>query len=190
MLIGVFGKKYHGKDSVSDYIVKKYGFQKEALAKPLKDATKILFGFTDEQLYTDKKEEVDPYWNIKPRAVLQYFGTEVMRKDINRIMPHINDNFWIDRIIKIYDDSKLYNANANIIVSDCRFINEKNAIKNKNGIIIKVVRPSIETNDTHESEIQIDMINDYDYVIINDGTLNELDKKIDSIMIELQKLAN
>jgi len=58
-LIGFLAKKRHGKDTSADYLVKKYNYKKLSFAKPIKDACKILFGFTDEQLYGNLKEVKD-----------------------------------------------------------------------------------------------------------------------------------
>ena len=37
MLIGITGKKFNGKDTVADYIVKEYGGNKVSLATPVKE---------------------------------------------------------------------------------------------------------------------------------------------------------
>ena len=74
-LIGFLARKQHGKDTASDYLVKKYGYVKIALATPLKEACKVLFGFNDEQLYGNLKEGVDSYWGVSPRQIYQYLPT-------------------------------------------------------------------------------------------------------------------
>ena len=100
ILVGLLAKKRYGKDTVADFLVEKYGFIKISLADPLKDATKVLFGFTDDQLYGDKKEIIDEYWGVSPRQVFQYLGTDVFRNDFKRIAPHLNDNFWVKSLEK------------------------------------------------------------------------------------------
>jgi len=182
MIFGILGKKGHGKDTVSDYLVENYGFEKEALATPLKNACREIFNFTDEQLYTNLKEEVDPYWGIKPRIILQWLGTDVLRKEINKIIPGIDDNIWINSLILKYKNKQKDNPNLDMVVSDCRFPNEIRELHKLGCIIIKINRPSLVNNDEHESEKNIDLIKDYDYEIINDGTLDELYDKIDKIM--------
>lgn len=57
----------------------------------------------------------------------------------------------------------------------------------ENVIKIKVVRPNAKTNLTeaqkrHESEIDLDNYNNYDYIITNDGTLEELKEKVQKII--------
>lgn len=169
MLIGVCGKKGSGKDTISDYIVKNYNFNKYSLADPLKKGCMELFGFTYEQLYTDKKEETDEFWSKTPREVLQFLGTDIFRK-------YYGDNMWIKVLDKKMDKSK------NNIIADIRFINEYHYIKSNNGLMIKVVKTDLTSFDTHISENEL---NDYDadILIINDSSLEDLYNKIDNAML-------
>ena len=34
-IIGISGRKYHGKDTIGDYLVNKYGYKKIAFADPI-----------------------------------------------------------------------------------------------------------------------------------------------------------
>lgn len=56
-LIGIIGKKRSGKDTISDYLIKNYGYQKYGFADPLKRGAKEIFGFTDEQLWEHKNKK-------------------------------------------------------------------------------------------------------------------------------------
>ena len=183
MLIGLLGRKGAGKDTVADYICNTYGFQKMALADPLKEACRILFNFNDEQLYGNQKEVIDPNWNITPRHVLQFIGTEVFRDKINEIIPEIGDNFWVHSLLTRY-----YQRQLNTIISDVRFSNEIEEIKKAGGIIIKIVRPSNnnikDAHSSHVSEIEIDNLSG-DYEIINCGTIEELFQKMNDILIRV-----
>ena len=64
MIIGLSGKKRVGKDTVADYLVSKYGFIKYSFADPIKAVAKILFGFSENQLYGNNKEEIDRLENL------------------------------------------------------------------------------------------------------------------------------
>lgn len=138
MLIGVLGRKRVGKDTVSDYLCDQYGFNKITLAQPLKDVCELAFKFSDEQLYGSLKEVVDVRYGVSPRIVYQYLGTEIFRKDINRIIPCIKNNFWINLVAENYlrniDKCKY------VVVSDVRFKNEIDRIHELGGIVIKVNR--------------------------------------------------
>lgn len=57
-LVGINGKKYSGKDTTGNFLSEITGFNTYALAKPLKNICSKLFGFTEEQLYGNEKEDV------------------------------------------------------------------------------------------------------------------------------------
>jgi hypothetical protein len=178
MLVGLLGQKRSGKDTSADYIVEKYNFTKLAYADPLKEISKILFFFDDEQLHGNDKEVVDKFWKTKPRDLYQYMGTDIMRRDINKIMPHIGEDFWVIHMEKRLDESET----GNKIISDLRYQNEIDQIHKLGGIVIKIIRPNIQSNDTHESEKNIDNLTGFDYVIINDGSKEDLYKKINELL--------
>lgn len=183
MLIGLLGNKGSGKDTTANYIKTKYECQVEAFATPLKETVRILFNMTDEQLYGDKKEIVDTRWNITPRQVFQYIGTDIVRNKFSEIMPHIGNNFWIINLENKYREYISNNKSGIFIITDVRFQNEVDFIKKNNGIVIKIVR-NINNYDSHESE-NIDSVNNYDYLLENNGTLENLYRKIDKIIISL-----
>lgn len=177
MIIGVLGKKGSGKDTLADHIAQ-YGFRKIAFVDPLKDAIRILFGFNEEQLYGDQKEAVDTRWGTSPRRILQYLGTEVFRDSINNLIPHIGDNFWVNnaemRIAKMRDED----PKVCISIADVRFPNEVAMIRRNGGIIVRVIRPSLENTDTHPSEKLMETI-ECEHELVNDGTLEQYHKLIE-----------
>jgi len=179
MIIGITGKKFNGKDTVSDYIVSKYNFTKIAYAEPLKEVCRNLFNFNDDQLYGNKKEEIDPFWNITPRQAFQFIGTDMIRNNADKLLVGINNNFWVKCLEKRILDLKSRGI-KNIIVSDIRFINEADLIKRLDGNLIKVSR-NIPNNDSHISEVEIDNIKE-DILIENKGSLEELYCKIDTYL--------
>ena len=70
MIIGISGKKRSGKDTISDYLIQEYKFIKYGFADPIKDIAKIIFGFTEEQLYGNEKDIIDLRWgNIRLRTI-------------------------------------------------------------------------------------------------------------------------
>jgi hypothetical protein len=176
MLIGITGHKFSGKSTVARLLHNATGYEVVSFADKLKDITCVLSGCTREQLedYDFKENELVPDY-LRPyclnaekptfRAFLQHFGSEVMRG--------VNDNIWID--------CTLDNCGKNAIISDARFPNEAKAIKERGGIVIKVVRPDVKASDSHQSETLIDEI-DADYTLWNDTTLENLVLNVDSIV--------
>jgi hypothetical protein len=173
VLIGLLGRKRVGKDTLANILINKYGFHQLVLADPLKEACRALFDFNDEQLYGDLKETVDKNWGITPRKAFQYLGTDIIRNKFHELIPDIQDNFWIRRMIVRYKKlQQIYGEDVDVVVSDLRFHNEINEIYKHNGIVIKIERNN-KIEDDHISEKTIDSINTYDYLIKNDSSLDE-----------------
>lgn len=169
MIIGLAGKAGAGKDLFAELIKKQLtSVEVLAFAKPIKDAAKILFNFTDEQLYDHiKKEEIDPRWGKSPRQVFQWLGG-LLRKDVH-------DDFFIGNMKQRIENSK---ADV-IVITDVRFLNELKLIKFMDGKVIKIVRPNAETT-KHSDDISEQGIEDkfVDSIVINDGTIEDLNDKI------------
>jgi hypothetical protein len=179
-LIGILGRKQHGKDTIGNFFVKNYGFEKYCFAHPLKEACKIMFGFSNEQLNGSLKETPDPYWNVSPRKVMQYFGTELMRKQMKNIIPDIGEDFWVKSFERYYMEHK----DDKFVITDVRFPNELQIIRHFGGTIIGVVRHRFEDFyfDQHESETTID-VNEADFIVSNDGSINDLIESLKMVTI-------
>ena len=181
MLIAITGHKFSGKSTVARLLHNATGYEVVSFADKLKDITCILSGCTREDLedYDFKETQLVPDY-LRPyclnaekptyRAFLQHFGSEVMRG--------VNDNIWID--------CTLSNCEENVIVSDCRFPNEAKAVKERGGIVIKVVRDGC-GGDSHCSEVGVDGIVP-DYTLWNDTTLENLVLNVDSLVRLLKNL--
>jgi hypothetical protein len=181
MIVGLLARKRHGKDTVADYLVSNYGYEKYSFANPIKRGCMELFGFTEEQVFGDLKEVVDPLWGCTPRSILQVLGTELLQYDIQQYIPSFKDQIgrkvWVKSFNKYYTN----NPDKNISIADVRFIHEADEIKTLGGIIIKVVRPGMPDNDSHASEVELDEI-EFDHLVLNDGTIADLYSKINTIM--------
>jgi len=127
-------------------------------ANPLKELMCSSFGFTHDQLYTqDGKAAFNPTWGMTNRECLQKLGTEALR-----------NNFHPDVWVKL---AELNTKNNNIltIFDDVRFPNEADFISNS-GFLVRIDRPGT-VSSAHESEQPLSVA---DYVINNDGTMNDL----------------
>lgn len=179
-LIAFVAGKQSGKTLASQYLCDKYGYIKLSLGDPLKYAMKDIFGFTDEQLWGNKKEDIDEFWGISPRYAMQLVGTDFFRDHMKEKVPHIGDRIWV--LILERNIKKAMSEGKLIVVDDLRFINEQMLIKKYDGTIMRIERATkIQNNDTHKSELQNQQIM-ADYVIENNGTINEFYDKIDIIM--------
>lgn len=119
--------------------------------------------------------------NTKPRDFLQQVGVELIKNQID-------DKLLINRVI---EDIKVYSYFYDyIIISDARFIDEINLIKDNfdNVKVIHVVSDNdnlTKEQKKHSTETSLDNFNDYDYEIYNDLNLDNLNRKIESIVGEL-----
>ena len=216
MIISIVGFIGSGKDTVADYLANIHQFRRESFASTLKDSVAAVFGW-DRTLLEGRtrqsrewRETVDPWWanrlnlpQLTPRWVLQQWGTEVVRKSFH-------DDTWIasleNKIRKITDD---------VVISDCRFVNEIQAIRNQGGIVVRVTRGEVppwynwaveynnsaimrrgemmRTADQEESPIKYKIHlsewawagTKFDHVFQNNGLLDELYKNINDLVLSL-----
>jgi hypothetical protein len=186
-LIGITGLKRSGKDTIGNYLVEKHNYIRLGFADNLKQACKIIFGFDEKQLYGNTKETVDEYWEHSPREILQTVGTDLFRNEFGKYLKNMKPNIWmkslekkINNIVQEYKENKL--GKPKIVITDVRFENELEFIRNYNGKIIKVVRDSIELNQysLHESETFIQKLKT-DFTINNNSTLQNLYNHVEKL---------
>jgi len=179
-VVGMIGKAGSGKDTVGDYLRDKYGFTSLALADTLKRGIQEMFVIPDDVMYDRKKREEPlpdmPKWSV--RKLLQYVGTELIRH-------HIDDAAWTKSLIKRYPET------GNIVVTDVRFPNEVEGIREMSGcpvFFIKVVRPGCVGVDVglknHASETH-DLEGNFE--LVNSTTIEDLYAKVDWVMAEIWK---
>ena len=119
--------------------------------------------------------------NLTPRLLLQLLGTKCGR---NIIHP----NIWVNSLMREYfcvqSDLAPNGIDCpNWIITDMRFLNEMEAVKKRGGITIRVNRNLEESKNQHESETELDSA-EFDYVIDNNGTIEELIEKVRQILIK------
>lgn len=181
-MIGFLGRKRSGKDTAADYIVNKYEYSKKSFGGPLKKGIQEWFQFTDEQLTTELKDQIDPNWGISPRKAFQIIGTDVVRKLFpSLLLPDIGDKFWV-KTFNIWYNKNYDQHLGKVVLSDVRFQNEVDFIKKNGGIVIKLTRPCLNNKDNHTSESLIDLITNYDEEIVNDSNLQDFYDQIDSVI--------
>lgn len=189
MIIGFLGEKRSGKDTCGNYIIENYGFERYAFADPIKKACQHLFGFTDEQCWGELKDVIDMEWDITPREAFQILGTEIFQYDMAKYLPalaKVGRGWWSKRFKMWYQDKEVLDQEElKVILTDVRFQHEVDPIHKLGGFVFKVVRPDQQSNDGHASEAEMAEINNFDAVIYNDGTLEDLYEKLDVIMKQI-----
>jgi hypothetical protein len=213
MIIGVVGLIGAGKDTIADYLVNIHQFRRESFANTLKDAVASVFGWDRELLEGRTKhsrawrEQVDPWWaarlgmpDLTPRWVLQYWGTEVVRKSFH-------DDTWIASL-----ENRLRKTTDDVVISDCRFPNEIAAIKRAGGLVVRVHRGAdpvwyhlaetvnsgphnmtwttakiaLEKYNIHASETAW-IGTEFDTVIDNNSTMDHLFTQVNDLVQDLQQ---
>ncbi len=175
ILIG--GKANSGKDSTAEYIDNYY--RDKGL-----DVVNIQIAYYI-KMYAKQIAMWDGDNETKPRQLLQDLGTELIRKQID-------EYFFIKRILQ---DIDVYSRYFDVItISDGRMPEEFEEIKKAypETISLHIIRPGYVSHLTknqkaHVTESLVDEIK-YDYEIINDGTLEDLDKKAVKFCKEIDKI--
>ena len=141
MIITVCGFIGSGKDTIADFLVDDWGFRRDSFANSLKDAVSAVFGW-DRVLLEGRteearrwREEVDTWWakrlnipHLTPRWVLQQWGTEVCRVNFHQ-------DIWVASL-----ENRLIKSGGNVVISDCRFYNEVQAMRNIGAKTVRVRR--------------------------------------------------
>ena len=188
MIIGLCGKKGSGKDTIAEYLCAHYGFINYGFGDPIKEIARIMFQFQEPQLYGNLKDVVDKNWGIKPRDFFQKFGTEygqfILPKHHPPLFRDINERqFWVKSFWNWYIKKLKEDSNLKVVISDVRFMHELKFIQEKGGYLIKVSRTNLNL-DNHISETELDELvaEDYNGVIENNGSIEELYDKIKDLI--------
>lgn len=164
MLIGIYGRKRSGKNTLANAIAQQVpGTSILSFAAPLKELCMKVFGLTEEQVDGEEKEQgwesplflddwipfVEQETGLKlgrqfrtafsPRQVLQYLGTDYIRD--------AQEDFWLRTAEFALDD-----LGGHAVFSDVRFSNEAEFIRSRGGIVLETVRLGLEHLDPHPSE--------------------------------------
>jgi hypothetical protein len=203
-IIGVCGQAGAGKDTIADFLVKDHKFVKLSFADPLKRICHDVFDFSEEQLWgpssarnaEDKRYPRSPFGSEKvtefltPRYALQRLGTEFGRDcyapiwvelAIRQAKTILEQNVSYDRVRGIIPN--LMGPKRGVVIPDVRFRNELEAIKAAGGKVVRVVRPGAGLEGAaalHPSEVEMQSIpdSDFDRVIVNNGSLQDLKTKV------------
>ena len=180
MLIGICGKAGAGKDTIGDHLIEEYGFERIALADPIKRIVKDVFVLDDHTVYDRVAREQPlkdwPDWTV--RKLLQYIGTELFRDNID-------DAIWV-KSLWLHVQS---NPDKNYVVTDIRFPNELEFFEengNVNFVSMKVVRDGQDGNvglSGHESE-KYDL--EAQHTLYNDSEIIDLCEEVDGLMETLK----
>lgn len=172
LIVGFSGYAGSGKDFCGcrlnrEAINKGIHSKTYALASPIKLHCNAMFGWDERHSNGSLKEVVDPFWGFSPRHAYQTFGTEWART-------HLRKDIWLkfmERQFSIHkQEAEALGKDSLFIVTDVRFQNELDKIKDMDGLCISVVNKDTETDIMpHASEAQIKDLRKSAYYIIQNN---------------------
>jgi hypothetical protein len=192
-LIGFAGLPGSGKDTAA-ILLSMLGFKPNAFANALRDEVQEAYAVDRRSLLTDTwlKEQALEEFALKncrdgaflnrmldlgftnrydyrtPRWTMQMWGTEYRRQQ--------KDTYWIDKI----ESWMRFTSCANkFCITDVRFPNEAELIHKREGKIIRLERAGCIASG-HASDKPVDC----DFVVENNGSLDELEQKLKAIILE------
>ena len=201
MILGLTGAAGSGKDSVADILVAKHGFQRIAFADALykevstafnvpitflktretkeKRSARLSLGHCMEGEFAQVVRQIKHRGNrpighsnipYSPRQILQWWGTDYRRAQ--------RETYWIDKA----RDRLLSGPDQDWVVTDVRFQNEADLVRELGGRLGLVLRPGVEPVAGHVSEAFWETCSP-DLQIRNDGTLEELTETVTAVAI-------
>lgn len=188
VIIGLSGSIGSGKTTMATRLVEVHGFVRVGYADTLKDEVartlrRPLKAYlrairpdlrTRDDLGGIEEDRWDQYirsalWDHRDeftRALLQAWGTELRRTE--------NPDYWIgqweQRVIRL----------PRVVVDDCRFVNEVEAIRRLGGFLVRIRRPGYQAGG-HTSETALAEWQDFDFTLENDGDVADLTAEADRI---------
>lgn len=140
MKVAFIGKMMSGKTTSANYLVRNYGFTRLAFADPVKVAAAKLLNLLEIEIGPEGSwESEDAFWdydriqrekgNPAVRKLLQLVGTELGRELIGY------EDVWVDLLLSQVDNHE------HVVVDDCRFPNEAEALRDAGFSLIRVTRP-------------------------------------------------
>jgi spore germination protein GerM len=177
-MILLTGKIGCGKTTVQKIIKEQCPHLKDVNFSDALKKFAIMVGFTTTEIYGNQEEKlhVNNKLKITGREFMQVFGTEIGRNIVKQFFPDTpieKYGIWILCLDKEHGD------NPNLLIGDGRFQNEVEYVKDKGGIVINIFRPNNSYTSNHSSEQQ-ELY--YDYQIVNDGTLEDLESKVKQLI--------
>lgn len=168
MVIGISGKIGSGKDAFAELFITHvkytYGvlFENKKFAYNLKKIVSILTGVPIEDVFSrEGKMKYLEDWGMTIGEIQQKLGTEAVRNNIH-------NDAWVLSLFGTYKpDEDCW------IVTDVRFKNEAEIVKKMGGILIRLngdplnSKAGDDRNMTHQSEIDLDDYEGFDYVYEN-----------------------
>lgn len=159
MIIGLSGKKQVGKSTLANTLIG-HGYIEYSFAHPIKLALSAMlnkpYSWFDNQ--ETKELPMDAFGGVTARHMMQTLGTEWGRH-------MIHPDLWL------MVAAQHLTPNHDWVISDIRFENEAQMVRNMGGVIIHIERDIKTTQDEHISELGVSAkLGDFHFVNGFDGS--------------------
>lgn len=155
------GRMQVGKTTAADRLVAAYGFEKDALAAPIKAIAARSFGW-------------DGRKDVAGRRLLQELGT---------VGRHYDPDIWLTQL----GERIRARRPRRLVVDDLRLAREAETLKGLGFVCVRITRPPEllptlqEGAPQHETETELDAVR-MDFEIANDGSFEDLYARLDGLM--------
>lgn len=174
--VGLIGKKRSGKDTFGAALIEAHGFTRVAFADPLRQAALALDPFVGRPTLPG---QVPPLNDVRLSDVIETIGWEAAKDsvpEVRRILEAfgtdsirtLDEGFWVRMAVE-----KIQATDGPVVVTDVRFPNEADKIRELGGIVVRIIRPSQEpTGPAHRCETSLDEYRE-DMTFYNASTLDD-----------------
>ncbi|WDH24086.1 deoxynucleotide monophosphate kinase [Pseudomonas chlororaphis] len=180
ILIGLAGPARSGKSTAADHLVRNHLLEHYAFADPLRSGLMEIFNLDPDDFEGDKKEQPIDWLGHSPRQLMQSMGTEWARQ-------MVHPDVWV----KIAEQNLNYLQNSlsgvvGFVVSDVRFENEAEFIRQRGGTIVHISRPDAAAVNPHISEAGI-RVKRPDLIVRNTSDRERLRYRIDDCVAVIRR---
>lgn len=180
ILIGLAGPARSGKSTAADHLVRNHLLEHYAFADPLRSGLMEIFNLDPDDFEGAKKEQPVDWLGRSPRELMQSMGTEWARQ-------MVHPDVWV----KIAEQNLNFMQNSlsdvvGIVVSDVRFENEAEFIRQRGGTIVHISRPDAAAVNPHVSEAGI-QVKQPDLIVRNTSDREHLRYQIDDCVAVIRR---
>jgi hypothetical protein len=190
--IAISGKANSGKNTVALLLVEKLKFKNSkekivAIADPMKRIVKMMFPEASEECLYGPSELrsniISDKFTDKSEKLLTHRQALI---DLGAFGRQYNKNIWLNCLVQDANQSADINT---YIASDVRFLNEFYYLKQAGFTMIRILRNNCSKIDD-PSELEQDKIlnSEFDYIVNNNGSLDDLSEEIRVLSFKLNGL--
>jgi hypothetical protein len=186
MIVGINGVSESGKDSIGQICINHWNCKRLAFADRMKECALAIDPWIpiDPALvdYIETRGQIvrlsvmvsklgwdEAKKNPEVRRFLQRLGTDAGRNILA-------EDLWVRQLTPLIKAR----PSQHFVITDVRFLNEAEMIRNRGGVVVRVTRPGYGPAQGHISDVHDQSL--WDEIIHNNGTLEELEETTVAIL--------